>query len=91
MDLLGYTFICDHDETKERGEVKELLEDEGKFMVKYVNGGEKLMNYTDLINIFNSINEDGAKMLNFEDIAGHKKLPGDHWKVNVLWYIVEET
>ena len=80
-----------HYATKQQYEVKELLEDEGKFMVKYVNGGEKLMNCTVLINIFNSINEDGAKMLTFEEITGHRKLPDYPWEVKVLWYTGEET
>ena len=33
LDLLGYTFVHYHDETKQRAEVKEFLEDESEFMV----------------------------------------------------------
>ena len=28
LDLLGYTFVCDNDNTKQRYEVKDFLEDE---------------------------------------------------------------
>ena len=44
----------DHDGTKQRAEVKDFLEDEGKFVVEYANGGAELMNFTRLINILNS-------------------------------------
>ena len=36
--------MSDHDETKKCAEVKKLMEDEVKFMVEYVHGGEELMN-----------------------------------------------
>ena len=44
-------------------------------MVEYVNGGKELINCTDLINIFNSINGDVAKMWTFYKVNGHKKIP----------------
>ena len=37
------------------------------------------MNYTDLINIFNSRNEYGAKMWDFENITAHRKLLDRLW------------
>ena len=48
------------------------------------------MNYTDLINIFNSINEYGSKIWTSEKIAGHRKLPDNYWGVKVLWGTVED-
>ena len=50
----------DNYKTKQLAEVKELMDDEVKFMVEYVNGSEGLINYTNLINTFNYRNEDGA-------------------------------
>ena len=34
------SFVHEHDSTQKTSEVKDLLENEGKFMVKYVNGGD---------------------------------------------------
>ena len=46
------------------------------------------MDYTDLINILNSINEDGAKMWTFENITGHKKISDNYWKFKVIFVTV---
>ena len=54
-------------------------------MVKYVHGDEELINYTDLVNIFNSKHYDGAKMWNFYKITGHRNLPDNDWGVKVIW------
>ena len=59
-------------------------------MVEYFNGGEKLMNYTELFKIFNSINEDGSKMGNFDNINDHSKVKYNIWEVKFLWDKVEE-
>ena len=45
-----------------------------------------MANYTDLIKIFNSIDESGAKMWMFDKITSHGQLPDDYWEVKVLWY-----
>ena len=42
------------------------------------------MNYTDLINIFNSRNEDGANMWNFENIVGQRKVTDNDLEVKVM-------
>ena len=59
LGLTGYTFVHDHDDTKQHYEVNWLMEDQGNFVVEYAHGGEELMNYTELINTFNSRNYDG--------------------------------
>ena len=43
-------------------------------MLKYVNGVVELMNYTELINIFNYRNDYGANMWTFDKITFHRKL-----------------
>ena len=78
MYLLVYTFVHNNDDTHKYFKVKGLLEEELKFMFKYVNGGESLMNYTDIVNIFNSRNEDGANMGTLDNITSHRKLSGDY-------------
>ena len=67
------------------------MDKEGKFMLKYINGGEELINYTDLINILNSINGGVARIWTFYKIDGHKKLPDENWQVKVIWDTGEET
>ena len=56
LDLLGYTFVHEHDGTDKGATVKEFLEYEVNFTVEYVNGVEELINDTNLINIFNCRN-----------------------------------
>ena len=53
--------------------------------MKYVHVDEELINYTDLVNIFNSKHYDGAKMWNFYKITGHRNLPDNDWGVKVIW------
>ena len=60
----------DYDKTKQCAEVKDFLEDEGELVVEYVNEGEEQINYTDLINIYDSRNEDGSNMWIFYRITG---------------------
>ena len=36
------------------------LEDEGRFLVEFVNRGEELMTYNDLFNAFNARDEEGV-------------------------------
>ena len=59
------------------------MEEEGNLMVKYIKISEELMNYTNLIKIFNSRNHDGAKMWKFDNNTSHRKLTDDNWEVKV--------
>ena len=49
------------------------------------------MRYIDLINIFDYIIEDGAKLGGFEKIASHRKLTGCDLGVKMLCDMVEDT
>ena len=60
-------------------------------MVEYFNGGEELMNYTDLVNIFKSRNEYGSKMWTFDNINAHMKLIDHPWEFKVIWGNRKET
>ena len=53
----------------QRAIVKEHLAREGKFIVEFLNGGEELMNYNDLINIYNARDEEGAALWSFDKIT----------------------
>ena len=50
-----------------------------------MNGDKELMNYTDLINIFNCIHSGGYNMSKFDNIAYHRKFTDDDWGLKVLW------
>ena len=56
----------------QRALVKEKLEEEGQFLVEFVNGGEEQINYNELINYFNAKEEDGEKLWTYEKIIDHK-------------------
>ena len=90
-NLVGYTFVKDHDGTPHRASVKEYFEDEGKFLVEFVNGGEELMNYNDLINIYNAKDDDAEKLWAYDKILDHRKAKGGKWEVKVLWDTGDEA
>ena len=84
-DLLGYTFVKEHHGTQQRAEVKEINKEDGKFLVEFVNGGEELMTYNDLINIYNSKMDDGDQYWTYERILDHCKAKGGQLEVKILW------
>ena len=59
-------------------------------MVEYVNGGEKLMNFTNTNNTFNSRNEDGFKMWYFDKIIIYRKIPDNYLETKMIWENIEE-
>ena len=65
LELLGYNFWYNHDSTQNYAEAKDLMEEEENLMVKYIKISEELMNYTNLIKIFNSRNDDRSKYVEF--------------------------
>ena len=84
-DLIGYTFVKDYHGTPQRAEVKEKLDENGNFLIEFVNGGEDLMNYNDLINIFNAHDQDGEKLWTYDKILDHRRVKGEQYEVKVLW------
>ena len=60
-------------------------------MVEYVNGGEELMKYTNLIKIFNTRYNDGDMIWKLEKLPSHRKTPYENLEVKVLWDTGEET
>ena len=84
-ELLGYTFVKEHHGTQQRAEVKEINKEDGTFLVEFVNGGEELMTYNDLINIYNSKMDDGDQFWTYEKILDHRKAKGGQLEVKILW------
>lgn len=89
IDLLGYTFTDVANQTRRRATVKELTK-EGKFIIQFLNGGEELRDYNDLINIHNKKFEDGFENWKCDKITGHK-IENRKYFVKVLWDNGEET
>ena len=67
------------------------LEDEGRFLVEFVNRGEELMTYNNLINVFNARDEEGAHLWTYEEITDHRQTKKGKWQVKVLWDTGDET
>ena len=59
-NLVGYKFARKFDGTPQRATVVDYLENEGRFLVEFVNGGEELMTYNNLVNAFNARDEEEA-------------------------------
>jgi len=55
-DLIGFTYVNTHDDVPQKATVTNWT-DEGKFIIKFVNGGEELKDYNDLINCYNQQEE----------------------------------
>ena len=90
-DLIGYSFVRAHDGTPQRAIVKEQMEKEGKFLVEFVNGGEELMHYNDLINHYNAKEDDGNHFWTYDKILDHRKVNGGKYEVKVLWDTGDST
>ena len=90
-EFAGIHFCCEHDGVKQRGEVKELLEEEGKFLVEFVNEGEERMSYNDLINLYDKWNNEGESYWSYQKIIDHRRVKGGRYQVKVFWDTGEET
>jgi len=66
-----------HDDVPQKATVTNWT-DEGKFIIKFVNGGEELKDYNDLINRYNQ------EMYAFQKILDHKK-SGNSCMIKILW------
>lgn len=51
-ELIGYDFIANHNNVYQRATVVKWTPEEGKFILQFLNGGELMMTYNDLINYY---------------------------------------
>jgi len=51
-ELIGYDFIANHNNVDQRATVVKWTPEEGKFILQFLNGGELMMTYNDLINYY---------------------------------------
>ena len=79
--LLGYSFLTDHDNIKQRATIVDLGD---KVTLQFLNGSKSLMEYNDLINIINAQDEDGDGLQSFKQILEHRK-KNRKWEVKVSW------
>ena len=90
-NLVGYRFVREFNGIPQRATVKEHLEDQGRFLVDFVNGGEALMTYNDLISAYNTKDEEGVNLWTYDKITDHRKNKKSQWEVKVLWDSGDET
>ena len=67
-DLIGYKFVKEWNGIPQRDIVKEKFDAEGNFIIEFINGGEDLLTYNDIINIYNYRYYDVKKLWTYEKI-----------------------
>jgi len=72
---IGFEFVKEHNNVQQKATVTNWTE-EGKFILRFLNGGEELITYNELINHFNQNEEENAEMYSFKSILDHKKENG---------------
>jgi len=88
-EIIGFKFLDEYDVVEQCTTVKEWTS-EGKFIIEYVNGGEELRNYNDLINHYNQPDEENAGIYSCDKILNHKK-EGNKYFLEKQWSNGEVT
>ena len=63
-DLIGVNLVAEDRHGVSKAEVKEENPD-GTFKIKFINGNERSMTYTDLVNAINKKDEEGHELWTF--------------------------
>ena len=84
-DLIGYIFVKEHNGIPQRAIVKQKFYSEGNFLIKFMNGGEDLMAYNDIINIYNAIFDYVKKLCNYGKTSNHRKALRVNNGVHIMW------
>ena len=58
-------------------------EDEGKFFIKFSNGGEELMKNNDFIKYYNAKYDESEHLWTFDKILDHRKVKRGQYEVRV--------
>ena len=66
-------------------------EQEDKWIIRYLNGGEDILSYHQIINLINRSGEDGEPAWTFQNITGHRRDKKKKWIVEILWDTNEKT
>ena len=88
--LIGFNFVL---KNKNGVEEKATVIDwnkEGKFIIEFLNGGQELLLYNDLINYYERSKEENADFYIFKQIADHKFEKGK-WFLKIIWENDEQT
>ena len=95
-ELIGISFTAKaptgHEEraTVDR-KVEQETNQEDRWIIKYLNGGEDILSYHQIINLINRSGEDGEPKWTYQAINGHKRDKKKKWLVKILWDTNEET
>ena len=88
-DLIGLSIVANkNDGGTEKATVTRKLNDrDDKWVIRFLNGGEDILSYHEIINLINRTDDSGEKLWTFKEIQGHKRHGSrkDKWKVKVLW------
>ena len=83
-ELIGFNFVMKNkNEIEERVTVTDWTK-EGQFIIEFLNEGQELMLYNDLINYYEKEKEENADFYTFKRIEDHKFEKGK-WKVLIIW------
>ena len=79
--MIGLNFVGQYNNLEQKATVKDWT-DEGKFIVEFVDGGEILTTYNDIINKSNQKDKEGSDLYAFTDLIDHRN-QGNQYIVQV--------
>ena len=88
-DLIGLSIVANKDDggTEKATVTRKLNNRDDKWVIQFLNGGEDILSYHEIINLINRVDDSGERLWTFKKIQGHKhhRSRKDKWKVKVLW------
>ena len=82
-DLLGYNCLRDHHGVQQRATVVDVNTDLDNVTLEFMNGSKELLDYHEMINVFNACDKDGDQLWTFKEILTHRK-QGRGYKLQIL-------
>ena len=82
-ELLSFSFVKENSEGRlEKATVQDLKTD-GKFIIKFVNGGEEIITYNNLILHYNKDKEENVELYAFKKSLDHCKLRNGYYELQI--------
>ena len=90
-DLIGYSYVKDHDDMLQRATITDVNTDDGILELTYASDNSlEMLDYNTFINTFNAKDEDGDELWSFKEILDHRMKCGK-WELEILWDTGETT
>ena len=77
-NLLGYNCVREHNGVQQRATVVDVDTDLDKVTLEFMNGSKELLDYHEMINVFNAGDKDGDQLWTFKEILAHRKQGRDY-------------